>query len=130
MRSDSGSDHATGTDPTGNGSRLSGSDRRRRFLDEEWLTPIQIAHKFGYATDKAIRKAIIRGELKATCAPCRRKLVVAESEVLRWIDGDLAYEPAAVTEEPSATVLRSPNPRSPRRAMPTLSYEAERGSGA
>lgn len=129
MRFDSGSDDA-GTDPTGNGSRLSVSDRRGGFLDEEWLTPIQIAHKFGYATDKPIRKAIMRGELKATRAPCRRKLVVAESEVLRWIDGDLAYEPAAGTEEPSATVLRSPNTRSPRRAMPTLSYEAERGSSA
>ncbi len=123
MRFDPRSEYAA--DPAVNGSSLSGSDRRGGFLDEEWLTPIQIAHKFGYTTDKPIRKAIVRGELKATRAPCRRKLVVAESEVLRWIDGDLAYEPTAVTEEPSATVSRSPYQRGPRRAMPTLSYEAE-----
>ncbi len=96
MRFDHGPDDATGAHPApGSGSRLPRSDRRGGFLDEEWLTPIQIAHKFGYATDKPVRKAIMRGELRATRAPCRRKLVVAESEVLRWIDGDLAYEPAA-----------------------------------
>ena len=49
------------------------------FLDEVWLTPLQIARGFGYATDKPIRKAIMRGELKATHSPCRRKLLVAES---------------------------------------------------
>ena len=49
------------------------------FLDETWLTPIQIARVFGYSTDKPIRKAIMRGELKATRAPCGRRLLVPES---------------------------------------------------
>lgn len=126
MRVDPGAEH-DGTYPTGNGFRLSVGAHRGSFLDEEWLTPIQIAHKFGYATDKPIRKAIMRGELKATRAPCRRKLVVAESEVLRWIDRDLAYEPAAVAEGQSVNGLLSPKPRNRRRALPTLSYESERG---
>jgi hypothetical protein len=127
---DAESNYAEGEDRTGTGSRVSRSVPHGGFLGEAWLTPIQIAHKFGYVTDKPIRKAIMRGELKAARAPCRRKLVVAESEVLRWIDGHLAYKPAAVAEDPSATVVRCPSPRSPRRTMPTLSYEAERGNGA
>jgi len=103
-------------------------DRRRRFWDEEWLTPMQIARKFGYATDKPIRNAIKRGELKASHAPCRRKLVVAESEVLRWIDGDLAYEPVIVEPVPSARIARPPSPRPRRHSMPTLNYNTKRSS--
>ena len=76
----------------------------RGFLDERWLTPMQIARQFGYATDKPIRKAIMSGELKATRSPCRRKLVVAESELLRWITLDLAFEPDRGT--PERRVLR------------------------
>ena len=100
-------------------------DAPRGFLDEEWLTPIQIARKFGYATDKPIRKAIKSGELKAARAPCRRKLIVAESEVLRWINRDLAYEPIRV--DPAASVTPS-NQRSQRRrprrsAVPHLAYD-------
>lgn len=96
----------------------------RGFLDEEWLTPIQIARKFGYATDKPIRKAINSGELKAARAPCRRKLIVAESEVLRWIGRDLVYEPnrsdAAAPVTPAAT---SPRRRPHRSSVPRLNYD-------
>ena len=96
----------------------------RGFLEEEWLTPIQIARKFGYATDKPIRKAINSGELKAARAPCRRKLIVAESEVLRWIGCDLVYEPnvvdAAAPMTPAAT---SPRRRPRRSSVPRLDYD-------
>ena len=47
--------------------------RQAVFSDEEWLTPIQIARKSEYATDKPIRKAINSGELTAARPPCRRK---------------------------------------------------------
>jgi hypothetical protein len=100
----------------------------RRFSDEEWLTPMQIARKLGYATDKPVRNAIKRGELKATHAPCRRKLIVAESEVLRWIDIDLAYEPAILDAEPPpslAPALKGHARR--RRQLPTLDYHPSRG---
>ena len=55
---------------------MSHKARDARFSDEEWLTPMQIARKLGYATDKPVRNAIKRGELKASYAPCRRKLIV------------------------------------------------------
>jgi hypothetical protein len=97
------------------------------FSDEEWLTPMQIARKLGYATDKPVRNAIKRGELKASHAPCRRKLIVAESEVLRWIDDDLAYEPVILNPEPPPSVALSLNGRPRRRQMPTLDYDSTRG---
>jgi hypothetical protein len=99
-------------------------DVERRFTDEEWLTPMQIARKLGYATDKPIRNAIKKGELKANRAPCRRKLIVAESEVLRWIDEDLAYEPVTSQAE-SPAPSSSPVSANPRRSgrMPTLRYD-------
>jgi hypothetical protein len=97
------------------------------FSDEEWLTPMQIARKLGYATDKPVRNAIKRGELKASHAPCRRKLIVAESEVLRWIDGDLAYEPVILDPEPPPSVVPSLNGRTRRRQMPRLDYDPRRG---
>jgi hypothetical protein len=100
-------------------------DRTRRgFLDEEWLTPIEIARKFGYATDKPIRRAIKSGELRATRAPCRRRLVVAESEVLRWIDRDLAYHPGIRAEDSTALLAQEPVARSRRSPMPRLRYDA------
>lgn len=107
--------------------QASGPSRRdvqHRFTDEEWLTPIQIARKLGYATDKPIRNAIKSGELKASHAPCRRKLIVAESEVLRWIDEDLAYEPMTPQlETPAApSPPRKPNTRTAGR-MPVLQYD-------
>lgn len=103
------------------GSRTS----RHGFLDEEWLTPLQIAQRFGYTTDKPIRKAILRGELKATRAPCRRKLLVAESEVLRWIDCALTFEPRVA--EPERSTSSEPSTRRSRRAaMPSLSYDTSR----
>lgn len=127
MRWDEAPDYAAGTDhATGDESHVSRRDRRLGFLDEKWLTPIQVARKFGYATDKPIRKAIVRGELKATQTPCRRKLVVAESEVQRWIDGDLAYEPRIIDSKPAVIAVRSPSRRSRRSAMPSLSYDATR----
>jgi excisionase family DNA binding protein len=93
------------------------------FLDETWLTPLEIAHVFGYSTDKPIRKAIMRGELKATRAPCGRKLLVSESEVRRWIDAALAFEPAVAASPPVTT---APTNKSPRRRprMPRLQYES------
>jgi hypothetical protein len=91
-------------------------DAPRGFLDEEWLRPIQIARKFGYATDKPIRKAIKSGELKAARAPCRRKLIVAESDVLRWINRDLAYEPIPVDSPASVTPAATSQGRRPRRS--------------
>lgn len=104
----------------------SSGEQRSVFLDEVWLTPLQIARQFGYTTDKPVRKAIMRGELRATRAPCGRKLVVAESEVLRWVRSTLAFEPfVASSQEPS----RRPSPRTHngrRTAMPRLSYEALR----
>ena len=99
---------------------------RHGFSDEEWLTPMQIARKLGYATDKPVRIAIKRGELKASHAPCRRKLIVAESEVLRWIDDDLAYEPVIIDPEPPPFVAPPLNGRT-RRQMPTLDYDPRRG---
>jgi hypothetical protein len=117
------------------GSRRSGLDadltarreNRHRFTEEEWLTPIQIARKLGYATDKPVRSAIKRGELKASHAPCRRKLIVAESEVLRWIDDDLAYEPMIAASEPSPSAVPPVNGHRRRRQMPTLNYAPTKG---
>jgi hypothetical protein len=99
--------------------------RDARFSDEEWLTPIQIARKLGYATDKPVRNAIKRGELKASYAPCRRKLIVAESEVLRWIDDDLAYEPVILKPEPPPAPALNGRTRR-RRELPTLDYDPRR----
>jgi len=99
----------------------------RHFSDEEWLTPMQIARKLGYVTDKPVRNAIKRGELKASHAPCRRKLIVAESEVLRWIDDDLAYEPVILEPQMPPSVVPPLNGRTRRRHMPTLDYDPRRG---
>src|ERR671925_1982573 len=90
---------------TGSEGAVSRKARDARFSDEEWLTPMQIARKLGYATDKPVRNAIKRGELKATHAPCRRKLIVAESEVLRWIDDDLVYRPMILGSDPQPSAL-------------------------
>jgi hypothetical protein len=109
------------------GSLTARRDGRRRFWDEEWLTPMEIARKLGYTTDKPIRNAIKRGELKASHAPCRRKLIVAESEVLRWIDDDLAYEPVVLDSRPPHPAAPSRNGRiRRRRELPTLDYDARR----
>ena len=94
------------------------------FLDEEWLTPMEIARKLGYSTAKPIRKAILSGELKASRSPCRRKLLVAESEVLRWLRRDLAFEPAV---QPTGSARAEPQrlTRGRRRStLPRLSYDA------
>ena len=100
------------------------------FLDENWLTPIQIARKFGYATDKPIRKAIMRGELKATRSPCRRKLLVAESELMRWVDAILSFDPGADGPTPSTSSGGTSSSRSRRSVMPRLSYDASRRPSA
>jgi hypothetical protein len=107
-----------------------GSGATPGFLDEEWLTPIQIARKFGYATDKPIRRAIMRGELKATRAPCRRKLLVAESEVLRWVDQALAFDPEPVRLEAGASPAGRRGRETRRRSMPRLSYDTSRPPSA
>jgi hypothetical protein len=92
------------------------------FLDEEWFTPIQIARKFGYATDKPIRRAIMRGELKAMRAPCRRKLLVAESEIQRWVHHVLAFEPEPVRHGVGEPPMGRSGRRARRHSMPRLSY--------
>jgi hypothetical protein len=93
------------------------------FLDEVWLTPLQIARQFGYATDKPVRKAIMRGELRATRAPCGRRLVVSETEVLRWIKNTLVFEPRVGRE--GATESVPTRARGQRRStVPRLRYDA------
>jgi hypothetical protein len=94
------------------------------FLDEVWLTPLQIARQFGYATDKPVRKAIMRGELRATRAPCGRRLVVSETEVLRWIKSTLVFEPRVDGRE-RATESVPTRARGQRRStVPRLRYDA------
>ena len=99
------------------------SGRSSRFEAEAWLTPMQIARKFGYATAKSIVAAIKSGELKAIPSPCRRKLMVATSEFFRWVDVELVYVPSvAVEESANARKLASRSVR--RRPTPTLRYDA------
>lgn len=106
---------------------MSATDRQHSvFLDEVWLTPLQIARQFGYATDKPIRKAIMRGELRAMRAPCGRRLVVSETEVLRWIRSTLVFEPRVGSREQPAESLQTPARGSRRSTMPRLHYEARR----
>lgn len=93
------------------------------FLGEKWLTPIQIARAFGYSTDKPIRKAIMRGELKATRAPCGRKLLVAESEVQLWIDRTLVFEPRITSPDQARSAEPSTRRGRRRSGMPRLSYD-------
>lgn len=100
------------------------SAAEQSFLDEKWLTPIQIARVFGYSTDKPIRKAIMRGELRATRAPCGRKLLVSESDVRRWIDAALAFDPVLAAPSPASSgPLASGSPRR-RSRMPRLQYDS------
>jgi hypothetical protein len=97
----------------------------RSFLDETWLTPIQIARAFGYSTDKPIRKAIMRGELRATRAPCGRKLLVSEFEVQRWVDAALVFDPALAASAPVTTTPPSSRGSARRRStMPRLRYDS------
>lgn len=113
-----------GSPAAGGGNGPSGASLA--FLDEEWLTPLQIARKFGYATDKPIRRAIMRGELKATQAPCRRKLLVAESEVQRWVHHVLAFEPEPARQGGGVPPMGRRGSRARRHPMPRLSYDPSR----
>jgi hypothetical protein len=101
-------------------------DQHSIFLDEVWLTPLQIARQFGYATDKPVRKAILRGELRATRAPCGRRLVVSETEVLRWIKSTLVFEPRCGGRDRSTEPVPTPTRSGRRSAMPRLHYDARR----
>jgi hypothetical protein len=103
---------------------------RSPFLEEVWLTPLQIARRFGYATEKPVRKAIMRGELQATRGPCGRKLLVAETEVERWITSTLAFEPRLGEHDHSTRADAKPTHSTRRSAMPRLRYEAERRPSA
>jgi len=90
---------------------------------------MQIARKLGYTTDKPVRKAIMRGELRAIKAPCGRRLIVAESDLLGWLD-HLAYEPPPISSkappvEPTARISGGRH----RRRVPILSYDASRNGG-
>jgi hypothetical protein len=106
---------------------MSATERQHSvFLDEVWLTPLQIARQFGYATDKPIRKAIMRGELRAMRAPCGRRLVVSETEVLRWIRNTLAFEPGVSARETPAESVSTGARGSRRSTMPRLHYDARR----
>jgi Helix-turn-helix domain len=100
-------------------------DDRPRFAEEEWFSPTEIARKLGYATDKPVRKAIRRGELRAISAPCGRRLIVAESDLLRWLDR-LTYKPATPAVAAPADPTPQKDARRRRRNMPSLSYDARR----
>ena len=100
-------------------------DQHSIFLDEVWLTPLQIARQFGYATDKPVRKAIMRGDLRATRAPCGRRLVVSDTEVLRWIKSTLVFEPRGGGRERTTAPVPTTT-RARRSAMPRLRYDARR----
>ena len=100
-------------------------DGRVRFAEEEWFSPTEIARKLGYATDKPVRKAITRGELRAISAPCGRRLIVAESDLLRWLDR-LTYQPATAVVAAPADPTPQKDARRRRRNVPSLSYEAPR----
>jgi hypothetical protein len=101
----------------------SGPSDSHGFLDEEWLTPMQIARKLGYSTAKPIRKAILSGELKASRSPCRRKLLVTESEVLRWLRRDLAFEPTVQPAGPIRAERQRLTRGRRRSTLPRLSYD-------
>ena len=106
---------------------MSAAERQHSiFLDEVWLTPLQIARQFGYATDKPVRKAILRGELRATRAPCGRRLVVSETEVLRWIKSTLVFEPRGGGRDQSTEPVPTPTRSGRPSAMPRLHYDARR----
>lgn len=106
---------------------MSATERQHSiFLDEVWLTPLQIARQFGYATDKPVRKAIMRGELRATRAPCGRRLVVSETEVLRWIKSTLVFEPRIGERERSTESVTTPTRGGRRSSVPRLRYDARR----
>ena len=106
---------------------MSATERQHSiFMDEVWLTQLQIARQFGYATDKPVRKAILRGELRATRAPCGRRLVVSETEVLRWIKSTLVFEPRGGRRDGSTEPVPTPTRSGRRSAMPRLHYDARR----
>jgi hypothetical protein len=106
---------------------MSASEGQRSiFLDEVWLTPLQIARQFGYATDKPVRKAIMRGDLRATRAPCGRRLVVSETEVLRWIKSTLVFEPRVGGRKRSTESIPASARGGRRSTVPRLHYDAPR----
>ena len=106
---------------------MSATERQHSiFLDEVWLTPLQIARQVGYATDKPVRKAIMRGELHATRAPCGRRLVVSETEVLRWIKSTLVFEPRVGGRERTTESPLTPTRGGRRSTVPRLYYDVRR----
>lgn len=89
--------------------------------DERWLTPAQIAARFGYTTDKAIVKAIGRGELRAYHSPSGRGLFVRPADYGTWCEETLLYTPC--NDAPIATNARATPARvRPSRKLPTLNY--------
>jgi hypothetical protein len=89
--------------------------------DERWLTPAQIAARFGYTTDKAIVKAIGRGELRAYHSPSGRGLFVRSADYSSWCEEILLYTPR--NDAPVATnVPTTPSRARPKRKLPTLNY--------
>ena len=89
--------------------------------DERWLTPAQIAARFGYITDKAIVKAIDRGELRAYHSPSGRGLFVRPADYSSWCEETLLYTPR--NDAPAATHAPiTPSRARPKRKLPTLNY--------
>lgn len=85
--------------------------RAIRFGEERFFRPMQIALRLGYKDDDAIWRAIRSGEL-AAYQPSDRKVVVAESEIERWL-ASKAVEASGPVAGASSSV--EPTPKKPRR---------------
>jgi hypothetical protein len=92
---------------------LSGYAARRRFVEEGWLLPIEIARACRWKTDKPVKAAIRSGALKAQVMFGR--LVVAESELERY-RAEQEFVPVATRE---ASKARRESDRRPRRSQPS-----------
>ena len=87
------------------------------FNNEEWLTPLEIARKFGYRTAAPIDNAISSGELEAHASPCGRRRLVRISDYARYRDG-LRLRPTSRTPQASAAVTTAGEPIRRRSRMP------------
>jgi hypothetical protein len=107
--------------PTATPHPNSQDDRTVRFGDERFFRPMQIALRLDYKDDEAIWRAIRSGEL-AAYQPSDRKVVVAESEVERWLASKAVevadpWATSPISDQPS----RSPKPQRRRRTdMPLV----------
>jgi hypothetical protein len=90
-----------------------------RFGEERFFRPMQIALRLGYRDDDAIWRAIRSGEL-AAFQPSERKIIVAESEIERWL-ASKSVEAADPTAEAPSSAKPAQKPRRRRRTdMPLV----------